>query len=71
MDLFAFRNCLPRSRLCHGAERSCSAGPHECWNDFDAADRVTAEGRAVVTAILAGLEGLGAVVRDGDNSLYL
>jgi DNA polymerase elongation subunit (family B) len=37
------------------------------WNDFDAADRVTAEGRAVVTAILAGLEALGAVPVEADT----
>jgi len=37
------------------------------WNDFDAADRVTAEGRAVVTAILAGLEKLGAVPVEADT----
>ena len=37
------------------------------WNDFDAADRVTAEGRAVVTAILGALEGLGAVPVEADT----
>ena len=37
------------------------------WNDFAAADRVTAEGRAVVTAILAALEGLGAVPVEADT----
>jgi DNA polymerase elongation subunit (family B) len=37
------------------------------WNDFDAADRVTAEGRAVVTAILAALEKLGAVPVEADT----
>ena len=37
------------------------------WNDFDAADRVTAEGRAVVTAILAALEALGAVPVEADT----
>ena len=37
------------------------------WNDFDAADRVTAEGRAVVTAILARLEKLGAVPVEADT----
>jgi len=37
------------------------------WNDFDVADRVTAEGRAVVTAILAALEKLGAVPVEADT----
>jgi DNA polymerase elongation subunit (family B) len=37
------------------------------WNDFDAADRVTAEGRAVVTAILSALEALGAVPVEADT----
>ena len=37
------------------------------WNDFDAADRVTAEGRAVVTGILSGLEALGAVPVEADT----
>ena len=37
------------------------------WNDFDAADRVTAEGRAIVTAILGALEKLGAVPVEADT----
>jgi DNA polymerase I len=37
------------------------------WNDFDAADRVTAEGRAVVTAVLAALAALGATPVEADT----
>jgi DNA polymerase, archaea type len=37
------------------------------WNDFTAADRVTAEGRAVVTALLDALATLGAVPVEADT----
>jgi DNA polymerase elongation subunit (family B) len=37
------------------------------WNDFAAADRVTAEGRAVVTAILDRLAALGATPVEADT----
>jgi len=37
------------------------------WNDFAAADRVTAEGRAVVTAILERLTALGATPVEADT----
>ncbi|PYN78988.1 MAG: DNA polymerase II [Candidatus Rokuibacteriota bacterium] len=37
------------------------------WNDFEAADRVTAEGRAVVTAVLARLAALGATPVEADT----
>jgi len=37
------------------------------WNDFGAADRVTAEGRAVVTAILDRLAALGATPVEADT----
>jgi DNA polymerase elongation subunit (family B) len=37
------------------------------WNDFEAADRVTAEGRGVVTAILDRLRSLGAVPLEVDT----
>ena len=37
------------------------------WNDFDAADRVTAEGRAVVTAVLAALTAQGATPVEADT----
>lgn len=37
------------------------------WNDFDAANRVTAEGRAVVTALLERLAGLGATPVEADT----
>ncbi|MBI2014427.1 MAG: DNA polymerase II, partial [Candidatus Rokubacteria bacterium] len=37
------------------------------WNDFAAADRVTAEGRAVVTALLERLAQLGAVPLEADT----
>jgi len=37
------------------------------WNDFDAADRVTAEGRSVVLAVLAALEALGAIPVEADT----
>lgn len=41
------------------------AGGH--WNDYAAADRVTAEGRHVVEAMLARLEALGAVSVEADT----
>ena len=41
------------------------SGAH--WNDFVAADRVTAEGRDVVTAIIDRLAGLGAVPIEADT----
>ena len=37
------------------------------WNDFDAANRVTADGRAVVTAIVDGLRALGATPIEADT----
>jgi DNA polymerase I len=37
------------------------------WNDLDAANRVTAEGRAVVGAIVARLEALGATPVEADT----
>ncbi|HXH84238.1 MAG TPA: DNA polymerase domain-containing protein, partial [Candidatus Tectomicrobia bacterium] len=37
------------------------------WNDFAAADRVTAEGRAVVAAIVERLEALGAAPIEADT----
>jgi DNA polymerase elongation subunit (family B) len=37
------------------------------WNDFGAADRVTAEGRAVVTAVLDALTSLGAIPVEADT----
>src|SRR2546428_10288519 len=37
------------------------------WNDFAAADRVTAEGREVVTAIIDRLEALGCVPLEADT----
>jgi DNA polymerase, archaea type len=37
------------------------------WNDFDAANRVTAEGRGVVAAIVARLESLGATPVEADT----
>jgi len=37
------------------------------WNDFDAANRVTAEGRAVVQALVARLDERGAVVVEVDT----
>jgi DNA polymerase elongation subunit (family B) len=37
------------------------------WNDFDAANRVTAEGRAVVTALLGRLGALGATPVEADT----
>ena len=37
------------------------------WNDFDAANRVTAEGRAVVTSLLERLAGLGATPVEADT----
>ncbi len=37
------------------------------WNDFEAADRVTAEGRSVVTALLERLGTLGAVPVEADT----
>jgi DNA polymerase elongation subunit (family B) len=37
------------------------------WNDFDAANRVTAEGRAVVNGIMERLSSLGAVVLEADT----
>jgi len=37
------------------------------WNDFAAADRVTAEGRAIVTAILDRLAALGATPVEADT----
>ncbi len=42
------------------------------WNDFDAANRVTAEGRAVATTLLDGLAGLGATPVEADtDGVYL
>jgi len=41
------------------------------WNDFDAANRVTSEGRRLVTALVARLEALGATVIEVDtDGLY-
>jgi DNA polymerase elongation subunit (family B) len=40
---------------------------HGHWNDFAAADRVTAEGRAVMTGVVARLEALGAVPLEADT----
>ena len=41
------------------------------WNDFDAANRVTAEGRRLVTALVERLEALGATVLEVDtDGLY-
>jgi DNA polymerase elongation subunit (family B) len=41
------------------------------WNDFDAANRVTAEGRRLVTALVARLQELGATVIEVDtDGLY-
>src|SRR5207244_4743587 len=37
------------------------------WNDFEAADRVTTEGREVVTAVLAALAALGATPVEADT----
>jgi DNA polymerase elongation subunit (family B) len=37
------------------------------WNDFEAADRVTAEGRAVVTAIVDALQAAGATPVEADT----
>lgn len=37
------------------------------FNDFEAANRVTAEGRAVIVAIIERLAGLGAVVLEADT----
>jgi DNA polymerase elongation subunit (family B) len=37
------------------------------WNDFEAANRVTADGRAVVTAIVARLRALGATPVEADT----
>jgi DNA polymerase elongation subunit (family B) len=37
------------------------------WNDFDAANRVTAEGRAVVNGIMERLTALGATVLEADT----
>ncbi len=37
------------------------------WNDFDAANRVTAEGRALVTALLERLRALGATPVEADT----
>jgi DNA polymerase I len=37
------------------------------WNDFAAADRVTAEGRAIITRIVERLEALGAVPLEADT----
>jgi DNA polymerase elongation subunit (family B) len=37
------------------------------WNDYEAADRVTAEGRAVVGAILERLEARGAIAVEADT----
>jgi DNA polymerase I len=37
------------------------------WNDFDAANRVTAEGRAVVTQLIERLATLGALVLEADT----
>src|SRR5947209_20189459 len=39
------------------------------WNDFAAADRVTAEGRAVVTAIIDRLVALGCVPVEADTDV--
>ncbi|MBI4634807.1 MAG: DNA polymerase II [Candidatus Rokubacteria bacterium] len=43
------------------------AFPSGHWNDFDAANRVTAEGRQVMTAILDRLALLGAVAVEADT----
>jgi DNA polymerase, archaea type len=40
---------------------------HGHWNDFDAANRVTAEGQAVIRAIIARLGELGAIVVEADT----
>jgi len=41
------------------------------WNDFDAANRVTSEGRRLVTALVARLEAMGATVIEVDtDGLY-
>jgi hypothetical protein len=41
------------------------------WNDFDAANRVTSEGRRLLTALVARLEALGATVIEVDtDGLY-
>jgi DNA polymerase I len=41
------------------------------WNDFDAANRVTSEGRRLVTALVARLEEMGATVIEVDtDGLY-
>lgn len=40
---------------------------HGHWNDFAAADRVTAEGRAVITGIVERLRALGAVPLEADT----
>src|SRR5215831_18231726 len=41
------------------------------WNDFDAANRVTAEGRRLVTALVERLEAIGATVIEVDtDGLY-
>lgn len=37
------------------------------WNDFEAANRVTAEGRAVVSGIMERLAALGAIVLEADT----
>lgn len=37
------------------------------WNDFAAADRVTAEGRAIVGTIIEGLQALGAIPLEADT----
>jgi DNA polymerase, archaea type len=37
------------------------------WNDFDAANRVTADGRAVVTSVVDGLRALGATPIEADT----
>ena len=37
------------------------------WNDFEAANRVTAEGRALVTALIERLAGLGATPVEADT----
>jgi len=37
------------------------------WNDFDAANRVTADGRAVVTSVVDGLRALGATPVEADT----
>ena len=37
------------------------------WNDFDAANRVTADGRAIVTSIVDNLRALGAIPIEADT----